>query len=453
MEFNLHFSRRGGNEENYLVAREFQGCSSGYPVSGYQGGIEGFGRPYTPLRDITGSIFGSLVRESQLRSLQRSGGSVGERSSVLNRSPVNLVGGGSESRFFGGRPTGGYAVGGARSADLRTFNRSLSMSSPDLNLSGGFFSGIGGGTEEAVENNSSYLNRSRSFADRILEQFETVEREHNRLAERINRSRSIYEQIQRNGVEAEQLFNSISGGMERRHTTGRDASAGDFGTRTARPVFGVTNSSQRSRYSGDRATFGPLGNCHFGTVGIHEVEPTTDYDDESGHENDVIEVIHVDDEDFSEMMARRSADIRNRSLVIEREEISFEDSLDEEEYEDQEDNQESQGEEEIIEGGDDGFNGVTDHIRNRIDSVHNELSGVPIEIQNALPVSRFDHSRSHNLDDDKKMCLICLDEFKDKQEILWLPCTHCFCKDCIVSWFERGTVCPICKDDLMAHFE
>lgn len=46
-------------------------------------------------------------------------------------------------------------------------------------------------------------------------------------------------------------------------------------------------------------------------------------------------------------------------------------------------------------------------------------------------------------------CCITQDEFKDDDEILQLPCGHCFFYDSIIKWLtEESCACPICKNSL-----
>lgn len=46
-------------------------------------------------------------------------------------------------------------------------------------------------------------------------------------------------------------------------------------------------------------------------------------------------------------------------------------------------------------------------------------------------------------------CCITQDEFKDDDEILQLPCEHCFFYDSIIKWLtEESGACPICKKTL-----
>lgn len=50
---------------------------------------------------------------------------------------------------------------------------------------------------------------------------------------------------------------------------------------------------------------------------------------------------------------------------------------------------------------------------------------------------------------DDGECSICLSDFcKDQTILRSLPCGHSFHRDCIDRWFERSTLCPICKSSL-----
>ena len=45
-------------------------------------------------------------------------------------------------------------------------------------------------------------------------------------------------------------------------------------------------------------------------------------------------------------------------------------------------------------------------------------------------------------------CVICQDEFPIGVEIISLNCKHGFHEDCITTWFQRSTLCPLCKSDV-----
>ena len=46
-------------------------------------------------------------------------------------------------------------------------------------------------------------------------------------------------------------------------------------------------------------------------------------------------------------------------------------------------------------------------------------------------------------------CVICMEQFKDDDIILVLPCDdkHYFHKKCTMQWLERKTECPLCRKD------
>ena len=47
-----------------------------------------------------------------------------------------------------------------------------------------------------------------------------------------------------------------------------------------------------------------------------------------------------------------------------------------------------------------------------------------------------------------KNCTICLEDFKVKDKLMYLPCFHLFHKDCIISWAKENSICPLCKIDI-----
>eukprot|EP00746_Dinoflagellata_sp_MGD_P044786 gnl/MRDRNA2_/MRDRNA2_209515_c0_seq1.p1 gnl/MRDRNA2_/MRDRNA2_209515_c0~~gnl/MRDRNA2_/MRDRNA2_209515_c0_seq1.p1 ORF type:complete len:140 (+),score=26.48 gnl/MRDRNA2_/MRDRNA2_209515_c0_seq1:40-420(+) len=48
---------------------------------------------------------------------------------------------------------------------------------------------------------------------------------------------------------------------------------------------------------------------------------------------------------------------------------------------------------------------------------------------------------------DLAECEICLEEYKDGEELTRLPCMHIFHKGCIESWLATESVCPNCRTD------
>ena len=79
-------------------------------------------------------------------------------------------------------------------------------------------------------------------------------------------------------------------------------------------------------------------------------------------------------------------------------------------------------------------------VNNMNDDMNN---GVSPDILNNLMVTKLDDASK--LSDDKKNCVICLEDFKNGDEVIYLPCLHVFNKDCLLEWFKGHDYCPICK--------
>ncbi|KAK6591185.1 asparagine-rich protein [Cryptosporidium xiaoi] len=598
---------------------DFGQCLNRYPNTTHRGSIDNLYRSsYSPLNDITGTLFEGISGNTRPNGFVQSRFGIDVesrgfrqeqplyliRNNSLNQSNISHSINGSESistnnylisntnSRINGRPLStnlnrvGYnsinrnngEIGGYNRSYLsgnqirmsdytltgyRNTNRSMSASSPNLNyvIDNDLNIGLNGiiNSSEINENNCNILNRSRSFADRILEQFETIERERNDLTQMIQRSRSLYEQIQRNGEEVNRVLGSISERSERRLSRRNNYNnETEMPLRSQTVVFDsnrvpLSNISERTNasngYTSNNRRIGrnqSIDNNLFeqqrrhNTINNHErrysrrqvenIIDSNNYETETLDE-DVLEMVDIDEE-LESYLTRRDNEIRNRSLILTREEVIIEEDdnfyddrelimadfgdnySDELGYNDVDENSESEMNDEINDRNEEitesegeyevdendrvreirgisvntmNIGGNSEGIRlgeirdtflterpalnseglreifnlrtNYADNV-SDISGpqrrnilsVPLEIQSAFPVSKYDEKKSQNLDEDKKTCLICLENFKDKQEILWLPCTHCFCKECIISWFNRGSVCPICKDDILAHF-
>ena len=49
---------------------------------------------------------------------------------------------------------------------------------------------------------------------------------------------------------------------------------------------------------------------------------------------------------------------------------------------------------------------------------------------------------------NQKDCIICLDEYIDKDKIIILPCNHVYHRECIITWLLKQDsilTCPICN--------
>ena len=49
------------------------------------------------------------------------------------------------------------------------------------------------------------------------------------------------------------------------------------------------------------------------------------------------------------------------------------------------------------------------------------------------------------LDNEKKICSICLEDFKNGDKVTYLPCIHFFHTYCVNNWLKSQNSCPICK--------
>ena len=45
-----------------------------------------------------------------------------------------------------------------------------------------------------------------------------------------------------------------------------------------------------------------------------------------------------------------------------------------------------------------------------------------------------------------RVCPISLDEFKEGDDLVELPCKHLFLKDNINTWFKNKSTCPVCRE-------
>ena len=68
--------------------------------------------------------------------------------------------------------------------------------------------------------------------------------------------------------------------------------------------------------------------------------------------------------------------------------------------------------------------------------------------ENEYLLFEFPLQNVDKLDDDKKKCIICLDDFKNGDKVSSLPCTHFFHFKCIKLWFKNKNICPLCKKEI-----
>ena len=59
-----------------------------------------------------------------------------------------------------------------------------------------------------------------------------------------------------------------------------------------------------------------------------------------------------------------------------------------------------------------------------------------------------DVNELNELNDENKICPICLEEYKNNDMIKKLNCNHIFHSECLKKWLSVKAVCPTCRNDL-----
>ena len=90
------------------------------------------------------------------------------------------------------------------------------------------------------------------------------------------------------------------------------------------------------------------------------------------------------------------------------------------------------------------FNKIKEMLRSsrfiRINENDNEMN----DILNQLPVTII--GDINKLNDENKRCVICLEDFKNNDKSIYLPCFHLFHEKCITDWINmRKGFCPVCR--------
>ncbi len=65
------------------------------------------------------------------------------------------------------------------------------------------------------------------------------------------------------------------------------------------------------------------------------------------------------------------------------------------------------------------------------------------EVKNGLSPIKFTDAKEREINDK---CSISMEKFNDDDDIIQLPCNHCFCVDSIMHWLtEESCECPVCR--------
>ena len=86
---------------------------------------------------------------------------------------------------------------------------------------------------------------------------------------------------------------------------------------------------------------------------------------------------------------------------------------------------------------------IFDDLYSNLDNNNHHVRATDREILNNLPETQIEDVSK--LDQEKKNCVICLEDFKNHDKAIILPCIHLFHKNCIKNWLKKKNTCPICK--------
>ena len=87
-----------------------------------------------------------------------------------------------------------------------------------------------------------------------------------------------------------------------------------------------------------------------------------------------------------------------------------------------------------------------DDMENEFDPFDDIKKGLNKNILDNMVITKM--KNVEKLDNDKKKCTICLENYKDGDDFIALPCIHIFHSDCIKTWLKNQTTCPICKNEI-----
>ena len=106
------------------------------------------------------------------------------------------------------------------------------------------------------------------------------------------------------------------------------------------------------------------------------------------------------------------------------------------------------------------FEDDDEYFRDELDSLNENFDELDLRVlrikkTNGLEQQIIDNMEIYKmknvekLDNDKKKCTICLENYVDGDDSIALPCIHIFHADCIKTWVKDHNTCPICKKDII----
>ena len=84
-----------------------------------------------------------------------------------------------------------------------------------------------------------------------------------------------------------------------------------------------------------------------------------------------------------------------------------------------------------------------EYLGNYIDDTYSNDKGLDEETIQNFPITKLKSIK--NLSDNKRKCLICLENFKKGDNCIILNCNHIFHCECAKKWMKYKGYCPLCK--------
>ncbi|XP_073315038.1 E3 ubiquitin-protein ligase BIG BROTHER-like [Primulina huaijiensis] len=82
------------------------------------------------------------------------------------------------------------------------------------------------------------------------------------------------------------------------------------------------------------------------------------------------------------------------------------------------------------------------------ESVGNESKGLSPNIIARLPTSKYKAGFFSRKKKEPEECVICCAEYKNRSELIILPCAHHYHSKCITHWLRLNKNCPVCQKEV-----
>ncbi|KAJ3271423.1 hypothetical protein HDV01_006629 [Terramyces sp. JEL0728] len=70
------------------------------------------------------------------------------------------------------------------------------------------------------------------------------------------------------------------------------------------------------------------------------------------------------------------------------------------------------------------------------DAIGTVNTGLPKSIYSTYPTIKYKNEKL-------EQCVVCMTDYEKRENVMGLPCLHWFHKQCILSWFEHSSKCPV----------